>query len=143
MTSYVTYRPDGTLDGGFLQVPPEVHVGCMIPVDDATRLVWFLYCANEARDGVVLAPVQQATPVIPQVVTRRQARQALLLRGLLDKVDPAIAAITDITQRGLAQIEWEDSQVFERTRPTLISIGNAIGLDSAGLDDLFVYAATL
>ena len=81
--------------------------------------------------------------VVPQSVTRRQARQALLLAGMLDLVDPAIAAIPDATARGLAQIEWQDSQDFERHRPLLVSLGTALGLNSAALDQLFITASTL
>lgn len=80
---------------------------------------------------------------IPRTVTRRQARQALLLRGKLALVQPAIDAIPDTTQRGLMQIEWDDSLSFDRDRPSLISIGAAIGYDSLGLDDVFTFAATL
>lgn len=140
---YVTYDANGVLDGCYLQVPPEAHTTCMIAVDEAVALDWPHWRANTARSGVEIAPISPFTPTVPTSVTRRQARQALLLKGLLDKVDPAIAAITDVTQRGMAQIEWEDSQVFERSRPTLISLGEAMGLDSAGLDELFLYAATL
>jgi hypothetical protein len=87
--------------------------------------------------------------VVPQEVTRRQALQALLLTQdelgatLLSKVQPAIDAIPDATQRGLMQIEFDDSQTFARTRPSLINIGTAIGLDSAAIDALFVTAAAL
>jgi len=82
-------------------------------------------------------------PVIPAAVTRRQARQALLLAGLLDKVQPAIDGIEDPVARSLAQIEWDDSQAFERARPVLIQLGAAIGLDAAGLDKIFVDAEKL
>lgn len=82
-------------------------------------------------------------PAIPQSVTRRQARQALLLAGKLNLVQPAIDAIPDATQRAMMQIEWGDSQEFERNRPSLIAIGGAIGLDAAGIDALFVQAAAL
>lgn len=88
-------------------------------------------------------PPAPPTISVPQQVTRRQARQALLLAGLLGSVQPAIDAIEDATQRGLAQIEWDDSQVFERQRPLLIALAAAIGLDSDDLDELFVTAATL
>lgn len=85
------------------------------------------------------------TPVIPvpQEVTRRQARQALLLAGLLSDVQPAIDAIPDATQRALIQIEWEDSQVFERHRPALLLMAGALGLDGAALDQLFITAGAL
>lgn len=80
---------------------------------------------------------------IPQSVTRRQARQALLLAGVLGSVQSAIDGIADPVQRGMAQIEWDDSQAFERNRPLLIALGTALGLDSAELDQLFVTAAGL
>lgn len=81
--------------------------------------------------------------LVPASVTRRQARQALLLAGLLDDVQPAIDAIPDPQQRGLAQIEWDDSQEFERHRPLLIQLAGALGLDGEALDGLFVQAAGL
>ena len=91
----------------------------------------------EARTAAV------AMPVIPQTVTRRQARQALLLAGLLDNVPAAIRQIPDPTARRLAQIEWEDSLEFVRSRPLVVQIGAALGLDGAALDQLFVTAAAL
>lgn len=80
---------------------------------------------------------------VPVKVTRRQARQALLIAGLLGNVQPAIDAIADPVQRGLAQIEWDDSQDFERHRPLLIQLGYAIGLDDVGIDNLFIQAGGL
>ena len=46
-------------------------------------------------------------------------------------------------QRALIQIEWDDSQDFERDRPALIALGAALGLDSTKLDELFKKAAIL
>ena len=80
---------------------------------------------------------------VPQTVTRRQAKQALVLNGKLALVQPAIDAIPDATARALTQIEWDDSQEFQRSRQSVIGIGTAIGLTSAQLDDLFTLAATL
>jgi hypothetical protein len=80
---------------------------------------------------------------VPASVTRRQARQALVLAGKFDLVQPAIDAIPNALQRKLMQIEWDDSQEFERNRPSLIAIGQAIGLTSSELDDLFRTAVTL
>lgn len=80
---------------------------------------------------------------VPQSVTRRQARQALLLAGLLDNVQPAINAIPDPVQRGMAQIEWDDSQQFERKRPLLVSLAAGLGLGEEALDNLFIQAAQL
>lgn len=151
LVRYVTYTDDGTLDGCYRQIPPEAHVDRMIVVDEALVPVWPNYCANEARDGIDPAPPAPALPVgpvVPATVTRRQARQALLLAGLLDDVPAAIALLDDGSSEGkqkmrLAQIEWEDSLEFERARPLVIEIGAAIGLEAAALDALFITAAGL
>lgn len=80
---------------------------------------------------------------IPQSVTRRQAKQALLLGGKLAQVQPAIDGIADPTQRALMQIEWDESQVFERNRPALIQMATALGMSSDDIDQLFITAAGL
>lgn len=88
---------------------------------------------------------QPGAPVatVPQKVTARQAQQALILAGLYDAVQPAIDAIADPLQRKLAQVEWDKSNDFERQRPMLIQLGQAIGLDDAGMDALFIQAGAL
>ncbi|MYM34947.1 hypothetical protein GTP38_11425 [Duganella sp. FT94W] len=93
-----------------------------------------------ARDAALAA--EQAARV-PQKVTRRQARQSLLLAGLLEAVQPTIDAIADPVRRGLAQIEWDDSLEFERRHPLVMNVGVALGLDDAALDALFIQAAAL
>lgn len=141
---YVTYDDAGNLTGSYLQVLHPDHADCHIPVEESQRLAWVNYRANEARDGLeLLPPTEPGPPPVPQTVTRRQARQALLMAELLDDVQPAIDAIPDPVQRRMAQIEWEDSLEFVRTRPLVIQIGAALGLDEAGLDQMFVTAAGL
>lgn len=81
--------------------------------------------------------------LVPAVVTRRQARQALLMAGLLANVQPAIDALEDPMQRGMTQIEWDDSQEFTRDRPLLIQLATALGLDDVALDNLFIQAGGL
>jgi hypothetical protein len=150
---FVTYLPDGSLDNCLLQFPSDEQAARMIVVDEVIAASWPLYRANEARDGVEPIPpaspaLPPASPPVPVSVTRRQARQALLLAGLLDEVPAAIAQLDDGTPEGkqqmrLAQIEWEDSLEFERARPLVVEIGAAIGLDEAALDALFLTAAGL
>lgn len=78
----------------------------------------------------------------PQIVTARQAVQALLLAGITeDAVEAAIAAVPDPVQRGMVSAEWRRSQTFERHRPSLIALAGALGLDSDALDQLFFAAA--
>ncbi|SFB73993.1 hypothetical protein SAMN05216344_102158 [Polaromonas sp. OV174] len=118
-----------------VQVQPYFETG-FIEAPDGVICGWLW-------DGDVFTPAPPPPPVIPAAVTRRQARQALLLAGLLADVQPAIDAIPDPVQRGLAQIEWDDSQMFERHRPLLIALATALGLDAAALDALFVTAEAL
>lgn len=118
-----------------VELPPNWRGGMW----SYTNGVWAVHDA--AAHAAVLAAARQVS--VPRTVTRRQARQALLLRGKLALVQPAIDAIADVTQRGLMQIEWDDSLSFDRDRPSLIAIGAAVGYDSAGLDDIFIFANTL
>lgn len=94
-------------------------------------------------DGHVFTAPPAPPPVVPFSVSRRQGRQALLLAGKLSLVQPAIDAVADVTQRGLAQIYWDDSQEFERNHATLIALATQIGLTSADLDSLFITAKAL
>lgn len=99
--------------------------------------------APATPDRVFAGTEAITAPRVPAKVTRRQARQALAMAGLLAAVQPAIDAIPDPLQRQLAQIEWDDSQDFERDRPLLIQLGHAIGLDDAGIDAMFIQAGGL
>lgn len=96
----------------------------------------------------VLPPdeVQEENPPIdgvPQSVTMRQARLALLGAGLLDSVNAAIAAITDATQQQAAEIEWEYAQTVDRASPFTQQLASGLGLTSEQLDSLFTQAAAL
>ena len=94
-----------------------------------------------AETGEFTTPDAAPTP-IPQVVTMRQARLALLQQGLLASIQPAIDAL-DEPHRSGANIEWEYSQTVERTRPFVLTLGEALGLTDDDLDALFELAATL
>lgn len=124
-------RTDGEL--------PEITLGGMVRSGGS-----LVYSAErKAQHDAAIAPK------VPQIVTRRQAKQALRKTlaadgfTLLSKVQPAIDAITDAMERDLMQIEWDESLEFHRTRPSLIKLATAIGLDSAATDELFILAATL
>lgn len=143
---------------GFVQRPtdnvihgPEGDVAEMVPVpgwhinlsDRVPDLQQYEIEAPATPDRVFAGSDAVALPRVPSRVTRRQARQALAMEGLLDSVQPAIDAIADPLQHQLAKIEWDDSQDFERDRPLLIQLGHAIGLTDAGIDALFIRAGGL
>lgn len=78
----------------------------------------------------------------PTSVTMRQARLALLQTGKLAQVNTAVAAMPGAAGDA-ARIEWEFSSTVERHRPLVESLGVALGMTDAQLDDLFTLAATL
>ena len=54
--NYVTYTPDGRLDGGYLQDLHPSHAGSYIEVTEDQRLNWPIYQANAGRNGLEPAP---------------------------------------------------------------------------------------
>lgn len=79
---------------------------------------------------------------VPQSITMRQARLALLGIGKLGDVDTAITAMPE-PQRSQARIEWDYSNEVWRHKQLVVLLGAALGLDEAMLDSLFIQAATL
>ena len=81
--------------------------------------------------------------LIPESITKRQAKQQLLLEGKLGQVQEVIDSIPDETERMMAQLYWDESTEFERSHPTLTEIGAALGLTEAELDMMFINASKL
>ena len=94
-------------------------------------------------EGNTPGPADPIVPVVPQSVTMRQARLALLGIGLLDDVDAAIAAIPDPAQRKAAEIEWEYAQTVDRNSPFVRQLAAGLSLTAEQLDVLFTQAAGL
>ena len=75
---------------------------------------------------------------VPQQVTMRQARLALLSAGLLDDVEMVIAAAGRE-----AQLEWEYAAVVDRSNPAVAAVQQQQALTDTYIDDLFREAAKL
>jgi hypothetical protein len=89
-------------------------------------------------------PVVTASAV-PESVTRWQLR-TWLLRSL--GVTPAavsslIGGIQDAATRAQAQIDWEDAPIVRRGHPLIDTLGGALGLTAAQIDQGFREAAAL
>lgn len=80
--------------------------------------------------------------VVPDSVTMRQARLALLKAGKLQAVNNAIAAMTG-SQGEAARIEWDYSNEVRRSQPLTIALAQAIGMTEEEMDALFIEAAKL
>lgn len=88
-------------------------------------------------------PAPPAPPVpVPEVVTMRQTRLALLKAGKLANVDAAIAVLPSPNKEA-AQISWEYSTEVRRDSDLLKQLAPVLGLDDAAIDALFIQAATL
>lgn len=112
-----------------------------------------LYWDNEAKEqrerdatpqeaAEIDARQQDAQPVIPQEVTRRQGMEALfIMHDLKDAdIEAAIAQhVTDPDAQYLALNEFKTSQTFLYERPLVVFMCTALGLDRAAL---FTFAAT-
>ena len=88
----------------------------------------------DAEDAATALAAERAS----MVVSRFQARAALLQNNLLDTASGAIAQAD-----AMSQLAWEDAQEFRRNSPLVISIGGALSLTDEQLDDLFRLAKTI
>jgi hypothetical protein len=70
-------------------------------------------------------------------VSRFQAKAALAQAGLLAQADAVVAA----SGNAVLQLAWTEANEFKRNSPGIAALAPALGLDSAGLDDLFRAAA--
>ena len=108
---------------------------------DASKYItlseWTEYALGQ--EPQVLIDALYIAPSIPEVVTMRQARLALLQSNLLTTVTDAIVNGTDEAMK----IEWEYATEVRRDWPSLITLATSLGLTSQQLDDLFTLAGTL
>jgi hypothetical protein len=123
----------GVITGIFESSPEFAAEQGWVPAGDA-NVGW-------TSDGTTHTPGVPPTPV-PQSVTMRQGRLALLAIGKLDDVDAAINAMPE-PQQSQSRIEWEYASTLDRNNPLVLSLGPALGLTESDIDNLFIEAAKL
>lgn len=111
-----------------------------IPFDEGNRdyaayLGWL--AADEANQPLAADP---DPVVVPQVVSRFQARMALRNAGLYDSVE---ALMQDPSTPIIAVEAWNNAQEFHRDSPTIALMAQALGLTETDVDNLFIEAATI
>lgn len=116
--------------------------------DPNGALYWFEVEADPAvvRPDLVMlteeeeAAIELPTPPVPEAITMRQARLALLGAGLLATIDAAIDGLPS-PQREAAQIEWEYAAEVRRDSALVTMLAPALGLNDAQVDELFIAAS--
>lgn len=73
---------------------------------------------------------------VPEAVSPRQARLALLGIGMLSAVEQALASVPG-PQGEAARIDWEYATEVRRDSPLIAALAPALGLTSEQVDDLF------
>lgn len=122
--------------------PPTAGDGQLVeaaaPVKDGDS--WVMGWTVRGMTAAEIEAREQAQ--VPDSVTMRQARLALLGAGLLAQVDGAIDSLGE-PAKSAARIEWEYSQTVERHKPFVLMLGAALGLTNKQIDDLFKAAVQL
>ena len=115
---------------------PEFFGTC--PEDSDTEVAGVLGVYVQQDWETMREDEMRARDPVPQQVTMRQARLALLSAGLLDDVEMVIAAAGRA-----AQLEWEYAAVVDRSNPAVAIVQQQKALTDAQIDDLFREAAKL
>ena len=76
-------------------------------------------------------------------LTRRQFKLALLENGLLETVEHMIGSIEDPIVKTRIQIEYSESERFERTNDSVQYMLGLLNLTSDQVDEMWRYAMTL
>lgn len=98
---------------------------------------------TEIVGGLVVTrwPDAEHVDAVPHSCTRRQGRLALLMLGLLEGAEAAIAAMPDDADKRAAQIEYE-ADTWERHNPFLSALWEQLGGTPQSLDEAFALAVT-
>lgn len=111
--------------------------------DFAATMGWIVSDAAAIGDdydsGSFVKPITEPAPIqVPQQVSMRQARLALLDAGLLDDVEVIIAAAGRA-----AQIEWGYAATVDRSHPVIAIVQQQQRMTDSQIDALFTSAVAL
>lgn len=110
---------------------PEGKVVTETHVERVGEVVQFVHTLEDAPP-----------PTVPQSVSMRQARLALLSAGLLSTVETSIDKLEE-PDRSAALIEWEYATEMRRDRHLIAALAVEMSLTEQQIDDLFIAAAAL
>lgn len=110
---------------------PEGKVSTGRTVERVNGVVTFVHVLEDAP-----------APEVPQSISMRQARLALLQAGLLSGVETAINDLTE-PDKSAARIEWEYATEMRRDHALIAALAAEMQLSEQQIDDLFIAATGL
>lgn len=128
-------------DGGLGITPADVFVPGL--AEQFEPVPGGVVSGSQLVNGQWIAPPEPGpVSLIPQSVTMRRCRIALLEAGLLESVQTSIASMPGADGER-ARIDWEYALEVRRDWPLIGALGPQMGLTEQQIDDLFIYAATI
>lgn len=109
-------------------------VAALVPAGDDVQVGWSF------ANGEFAAP-QAPRAAVPQSVSMRQARLALLAAGQLQAVEDAIDAIPDAETRQATRVDWDYATTVERNSGAVELLAAALNMNEETVDALFTDAA--
>ena len=133
-----------TLRGTLWRLEKDDQAGAWLAIEDNSSIERFGFTrADFPGAGAPALPTYVPPPSdVPQAVTMRQARLALLAANMLTTVNTAIAGMPG-AEGEAARIEWEYAQEVRRDSALVQSLIPALGMNDAAIDALFTAAAAL
>ena len=115
-----------------------------VAIEDNSTIERFNFTRADFPDAQppALPEYVPAVIAVPEVVTMRQARLALLGAGLLAQVNTAVANMPG-AEGDAARIEWEYAQEVRRDSPLVAGLSEILGLTDEALDNLYRTAVGL
>lgn len=123
-----------------LRVPPSTiwgeEIAALYRPTEKAEIGWL-------DDGKTFKEPPPAVSRVPESVEAWQAKRALLAAGRYKDVEGAITSLGDDQESLAVKVDWASAKTFRRDWPALVALASQLGMDSDGLDALFVHAATL
>ena len=132
------------LRGTLWRLEKDDQAGAWKAIEDNSTIERFGFTRADFAGAVPPALPSYMPPPsdVPQDVSMRQARLALLAANMLSTVNTAIANMPG-AEGEAARIEWEYAQEVRRDSALVQSLIPALGMNDAALDALFTAAAAL
>lgn len=109
-----------------------------VDTEAGTAAAEYIYRNKTQQENEAEAQARRSS----MVVSRFQARAALLAAGLLATVENAVVAY-DGDDAALVQLAWSEATEWKRLSPTIVALAAIVNLTDQQIDDLFIAAAQI